>query len=145
MHDLHNDYPLAPEKIEVGYEMLSNYCKEIAYWYGIKFGGVKKLIPNLVDKIGNLVDKIGYIVDYRNLKYYLSLGMKLVKTRRMLSFKQSSWLKSYIDFNTGKRKESTNEANKYYFELVINCIFGKTIEDIRKRINIKLVNDKKNI
>ena len=93
--------------------------------------------------IPNLGDKIGYIVDYRNLKHYLSLGMKLVKINRILSFKQSNRLKSYTDFNTEK-KESTNEADKGYFKLVINCIFGKTI-DIRKIINVKLVNDKKNI
>ena len=51
LHDLHNDYPLCPEKIEVGYDMLSNYSKEIVDWYGIKVGGVKKLIPNLSDKV----------------------------------------------------------------------------------------------
>ena len=65
LHDLRNDYRLCHEKIEVGYEMLSNYCKEIADWYGIKVGDVKKLILSLGDKIG-------YVVDYRNLKYYLS-------------------------------------------------------------------------
>ena len=138
LHDLHNDYPLAPEKIEVGYKMLSTYCKKIVDWYGIKVGGLKKLIPNLGDKIG-------YIVDYRNLKYYLSLGMKLVKIHRVLSFKQSNWLKSYIDFNTEKGKESTNEADKDYFKLVISCIFGKTIENIRERVNVKLVHDKTKI
>ena len=70
LHDLHNDYPLCPEKVK--YDMLSNYCKDIVDWYGIKVGGVKKLIPNLCDKIR-------YPIHYKNLKYYLSLGMKLVK------------------------------------------------------------------
>ena len=50
MHDLHNDYPLCPEKIEVSSDMLSKDCKDIADWYGIKVGGVKKLISNLGDK-----------------------------------------------------------------------------------------------
>ena len=72
LHDLHNDYPLCPEKIEVNYDMLSKYCKEIADWYGIKVGGVRKLIPNLGDKVK-------YVVHYKNLKHYLSLGMKLVR------------------------------------------------------------------
>ena len=98
LHDLHNDYPLAPEKIEVGYEILSNYCKEIADWYGIKVGGVKKWIPNLGDKIV-------YIVDYRNLKYYFSLGMKLVKIHRILSFKQSDWLQIYMTLILKKEKK----------------------------------------
>ena len=54
LHDSHNDYPLYPENIEVGYDMLSSYCKEIVDWYGIKVGGVKKLIPNLGDKLSTL-------------------------------------------------------------------------------------------
>ena len=57
-HDYHNDYPLCPEKIEVGYEMLSNYCKEIVDWYGIKVGGVKKLISNVGNKIKYIIIKI---------------------------------------------------------------------------------------
>ena len=80
--------------------MLSKYCKDIADQYNIKIGGVKKLIPNLKDKVK-------YVVHYKNLQNYLSLGMKLVKIHRILSFKQSNWLKSYVGFNTEKRKEST--------------------------------------
>ena len=60
--------------------MLSKYCKGIANWYDIKVGGIKKLIPNLGDKVK-------YIVHHENLKYYLSLGMKLIKIHRILSFK----------------------------------------------------------
>ena len=86
LHDLHNDHSLCPEKVEVNYDMLSKYCKDIVDWYDIKVGGVKKLIPNLGDKIK-------YVVHYKNLQYYLSLAMKLVKIHRVLSFKQSNWLK----------------------------------------------------
>ena len=60
LHELHNDYPLAPEKLAVSSDMLSNYCKKIANKYEIKFGDVKNLIPNL----GN---KINYVFHYRNL------------------------------------------------------------------------------
>ena len=55
LHEKHNDYPICSEKIEVNYDMLSKYCKEIVDWYGIKFGGVKKLIPNLGDKVKYVV------------------------------------------------------------------------------------------
>ena len=72
LHELHNDYPLAPEKLAVSSDMLSKYCKKIADKYEIKVGDVKKLIPNL----GN---KTNYVVHYRNLQLYLSLGMKLTK------------------------------------------------------------------
>ena len=116
--------------------MLSKYCKDIADWYGIKVGGVKKLIPNLGDKVR-------YVVHYKNLKYYLSMGMKLVKIHRILSFRQSDWLRKYVDFNTKIRQESTDEFNKNLSKLLNNCIYGKNIENIRKRINSKLINDKK--
>ena len=98
MHKLHNDYPLAPEKLEITYDKVSDYCKKIADKYGIKVGGVKKLVPNL----GN---KSKYIVHHRNLQLYLSLGMKLTKIHRYLKFKQPDSMKIYIDFNIQKKKE----------------------------------------
>ena len=63
LHVLHNDYPLAPEKRAVSSDVLSKYCKKIAHKYKIKVGDVKKLIPNL----GN---KINYVVHYKNLQLY---------------------------------------------------------------------------
>ena len=69
---MHNDYPLAPEKLVVSSDMLSKYCKNIADEYGIKVGDVKKLIPNLSNKTK-------YVLHYRNLQLHLSLGMKLIK------------------------------------------------------------------
>ena len=77
--------------------MLSNYCFSIANEYGIKIGGVKKLVPNL----GN---KSKYVVDYRILQLYLPLGMKLTKVQRILKFKQSDWLKNTLILIQTKRK-----------------------------------------
>ena len=116
--------------------MLSDYCKKIADEYGIKVGDVKKLIPNL----GN---KTNYVVHYRNLQLYLSLGMKLTKIHRVLKFKQSDWMKKYIDFNTEKRTNAANSFEKDFFKLMINSVYGKTIENLRKRINVRLVNNEK--
>ena len=136
LHNLHNDYPLFSEKVEVKYGMLSKYCKDIVDWHNIKVGGVKKLIPNLYDKIK-------YVVHYKNLKYYLPFGMKLKKIHRILKFKQKNWLKVFTDFNIKKRQESNDEFNKNLYKLINNSIYGKSIENIRKRINVKFVNDKK--
>ena len=116
--------------------MLPKYCKIIASKYEIKVGGVKKLIPNLGDKVK-------YVVRYRNLQYYLSFGMKLVKFHRILKFKQSNWLKKYVEFNTKKTQESLHEFNNIFFKLLINCLYGKSMENIRKRITVKLSNDSK--
>ena len=69
--------------------------------------------------------------------------MKLVKIHRILSFKQSDWLKKYVDFNTKKGQESSDEFNKNLYKLLNNCIYGKSIENIRKIINVKLTSDKR--
>ena len=136
LHELHKDYPLAPEKLAVSSDMLSKYSRKIADKYEIKVGDVKKLIPNL----GN---KTNYVVHYRNLSLYLSLGMKLTKIHRVPTFKQPDWMKKYIDFNTIKRMKIANDFEKDFFKLMINSIYGKTMETLRKRVNVRLVNNAK--
>ena len=116
LHDLHNDYPLAPEQIVVN--------------------KVSKLIPNLGDKKK-------YVLHYENLKQYLKLGLKLTHIHRGIKFEESPWLEKYISLNTKLRIEAKNEFEKNFFKLMINSVFGKTMENIRNRVDVKLVNDKK--
>ena len=123
LHKLHNDYPLAPEILAVSSDMLSNYCKKIADKYEIKIGDVKKIIPNLVNKTN-------YVVHYKNLQLYLSVGMKLTKIQRVLKFKQSDWMKKYIDFTTEKRMNAANDFEKDFFKLMIISVYGKTMENL---------------
>ena len=101
LHKLRNFFILAPEKLAMPYDVLPDYCKNIADKHGIKVGDFKKFIPNLADKTN-------YVVPYGNLQLYLSLGMKLTKIHKVLKFKQSLWMKLYIDFNSEKRKNTTN-------------------------------------
>ena len=117
LHDLHNDYPLAPERI---------MCKN----------KVEKLIPNLGDK-----EK--YVIHYKNLKQYLDLGLELTCIHRGIKFEEREWLKPYIDLNTELRIKAKNNFEKDFFKLMNNSVFGKTMENIRNRVHIKLVNDRK--
>ena len=113
LHDLHNDYPLCPERVE---------CDK----------GVKKLIPNLRHKNN-------YVIHYKNLMQCLRLGMKLKKIHRGIKFIESAFLKPYIDKNTSLRTQAKNNFEKDFFKLMNNSVFGKTMENIRNRVNVKLV------
>ena len=95
-----------------------------------------KLVPNL----GN---KTNYVLHYRNLQLYLSLGMKLTKIRRVLKLKQFDWMEEYIDFHTEKRMNAVNSFEKYFFKLMINSVYGKAMENLRKRTYFRLVNNEK--
>ena len=100
--------------------MLSKYCSDVADKYEIKVGGVSKLVLNLRDNKK-------HVVHYKNLQLYLPLGIKLSKIHRVIKFKQSNWLKEYMDFNTEKRKNSKNSFERSLFKLLVNSIYGTYI------------------
>ena len=116
LHDSHNDLPFMCEKIAIN--------------------GVEKLVPNLYDK-----EK--YVIHMKALNQALKHGLILEKVHRSIEFNQSAWLKPYIDFNTELRKKAKNDFEKDFFKLMNNSVFGKTMENIRKHKNIKLVTNKK--
>ena len=101
-----------------------------------KLGGIFKLIPNLKDK-----EKM--VLDGRNLKLYLSLGMKLKKIWRGIGFREEAFMKPFIEWNTKLRTAAKNDFEKELFKLASNAVYGKTMENVRNRINMKLVNDRK--
>ena len=115
LHDSHNDYPLCPERV---------MCKN----------NVEKLIPNLRDKKK-------YVIHYKNLIQCLRLGMKLKRIHRGIKFNESAWMKPYIDMNTELRTKAKNNFEKDHYKLMNNSVFGKTLENIRNRVNVKLVNN----
>ena len=137
LHDLHSDYPLAPERLHVTEEMLSPYSRHLHDQLDIG-RSTSKLVPNLQHKTG-------YVIHHRNLQQCVDLGMKLTALHRVLAFSQSAWLEPYIRFNTEQRKRAANPFEKDFFKLMNNAIFGKTMENLRKRTDIKLVSDEKAI
>ena len=140
-HDEHRDYPLAPENLLITEEMLSPHAKEClghAGWSSgsktPKFTATRRLTPNLFDKVE-------YIVHIKNLQLYLDLGMELGTVHQVLSFKQKAWLKPYIDFNTEKRKAALSDFEKDFFKLLINAIFGKMMENVRRYLTVRMISE----
>ena len=116
LHNLHNDLPFM--------------------WMKMKINGVEKLIPNLYYKRK-------YIIHIRALKQALDHGLVLERIRRCIRFKKSPWMKEYIDFNTNLRTAAKNDFEKDFYKLMNNSVFGKTMENIRRHRDIKLVNNQK--
>ncbi|XP_022805804.1 uncharacterized protein LOC111342944 [Stylophora pistillata] len=113
LHDYFNHYPLAPENL-------------------------------MVDKVKKLLCTLGgkekYVIHRETLKLYMSLGMKIGKIHRVIKFNESPWMKKYIDLNTKMRAKADNDFEKDFFKRMNNSVYGKTMENIRKRVDIRLVN-----
>jgi hypothetical protein len=141
VHDLHKDYPLAPENIAVKADMVSPFTKELY----TKYHGEKAQVKDEKNKklILNLYDKHKYVLHIRNLQFYLQHGLILTKIHRCIKFTQSEWLKPWIDFNTKKRIQATEKGNDFekdLFKLMNNAVFGKTMENVRNHCDFELVN-----
>ena len=130
LHDLHNDYPLAPEKVTVTSEMLSSYARS----FDLQGQSHEKLIPNLRSKSH-------YVLHYTNLQQYLKFGLKLTKVHRVLQFCQSPWMKPYVEHCTEKRKMAKSDIDKDFWKLCVNAVYGKSMENVRKRANFRLISD----
>ena len=90
-------------------------------------------------QVPNLYDKKKYVLHYENLKLYLRLGLRLTKIHRGITFAEEDFMKKYIDLNTELRTKGTADFEKDFFKLMNNSVFGKTMENVRNRVNVKLV------
>ena len=112
LHGFHEDLPFLPERMNI------DKCNKL---------------------VCNLYDKKNYVVHIRSLKQALNHGLIVKKVHRVIQFNQEAWLKSYIVMNTELRKEAKNYFEKDFFKLMNNAIFEKTMENVRKHRDIKLV------
>ena len=113
LHDEHNEYPLAPE--------------------GVKVNGTKKLIPHL----GN---RKNYVVHHEALRQLVKYGLRITKIHRGIKYRESNFLSRYITSNTRSRTAAKNQFEKDFYKLANNSVFGKTMENVRERSKIRIVN-----
>ena len=116
LHDLHSDLPFLPEKMKI-----NKHDKLVCVLY----------------------NKKRYVAHIRNIKQALNHGLKLQKVRKVIAFYQEAWLKPYIDMNTELRKEAENDFEKDFYKLMSNAVFGRSIMNVRRHRDIKLVTDDK--
>ena len=116
LHDLHSDLPFIPKRMKI------DKCEKL---------------------VCNLRNKKKYVVHIKSLKQALNHGLKLKKIHRIIEFNQEAWLKPYIDMNTELRKLAKDDFEKDLFKLMNNAVFGKTMENVRKHRDIKLVTTSK--
>ena len=109
---MHDDLPFLPERMKI------DKCEKL---------------------VCKLYDKRNYVVHIRSLKQALNHGLILKKVHRVIQFYQEPWLKPYIDMNTKLRKKAKNDFEKDFFKLMNNAVFGKTMGNVRKHRDIKLV------
>ena len=134
LHDIHSDFPLAPLKMKIPNNLLSEYQKNTLEYlkkFGYRRTATEKLMLTLNDK-----EK--YIVHFKLLKLYLKLGLKITQIHRGIIFKQSRIFKDYIELNTELRQNATSDFEKDLYKLMNNSLFGKTIQDNRKHLTISL-------
>lgn len=132
LHPAHQDYPLAPERLNVAAEEKSLLQQALEMRYERRPQNCSKLVPNLHDKRN-------YQLHYQNLLYYMQLGMRLVKIHRAVMFREEAWLAPYISLCTELRKKALSPFERDLFKLFINIIFGKSCEKLDDRTDIRLV------
>ena len=131
LHDAHNAYPLAPERKVVVKGWMSEYQHSLL--------GVEVAPTEVEKQVPNLRNKSRYVLHFRNLQLYMSLGLRPTAVHRALRFDQSPWIEPYIRKNTELRKKATSDFEKDLYKLMNNSVFGKNMENLRKRVDVKLV------
>ena len=139
IHDKTADFPLAPESDFVHPSMFSDFMSE--FYYTLEENFNKPAYKPCRKLLLTQYNKEHYIVHFVILKFYLKMGLQLRVVHNIIKFKQKRWLEPYITYNSQQRAQASNAFEKDFYKLKNNSLFGKTMEDVRKRISYKLVTD----
>jgi hypothetical protein len=142
LHEKFKEFPPCPENLTPELQWFSDFQRQVGEETNViqkddNFTGTPKLIPHLMEHKN-------YVIHYRNLKFVKELGVEIGTVHNILKFKQRAWLGEYIAFNTEKRKQATNEFEKDFFKLMNNAVFGKTMENVKNRMDLHLTTDEEN-
>ena len=132
LHEKHDNFPLAPQNIEISYENLSPYAKEALEICS----DTKKYKDSKLS--ATFYDREKYIIHFKNLKLYLQLGMKLKKIHRVVQFTQKNFIAPFITKCTIERQKASTKFEQDQFKKLANSTYGKTIQNVRNYINVKL-------
>lgn len=134
LHKSHSNFPLAPENVEISYDDLSPLSKNVFKTLE------KKEKYSDVKLVSTFNDRHNYVLHFKNLKLYLQLGLKLKKIHKVLEFRQKAFIAPFIEKCTLSRQMATTKFEQDQFKKVANCVYGKTIQNIRNYIQVKIHN-----
>lgn len=139
LHKLHDNFPLAPQNIEIDYSNLSPFAKKSL----LRSADVKKYSD--VKLSSTFHDRLSYVLHFKNLKFYLSQGLILTNVRRVLQFQQKAFIKPFIEMCTLERQKAKTKFEQDQFKKVANSTYGKTIQNVRNYSVVKLHNKKSSL
>jgi len=134
LHDAHNAYPLAPEHLHIDDDMLSDTLRWMMDETNTAHVPCTKLVSNLRDKTR-------YVTHHRCLQFYLKHGLELTKIHRVVSFTQRPFMLPFIRYCNEGRKNAESDFESSLYKLLANAFYGKTVENVRKRSNVRLICD----
>lgn len=138
-HKSHSNFPLAPENVEITYDDLSPVMQEIL------FNLEQKRVYKDRKLVSTFRDREHYVLHFKNLKLYLQLGMKLKKIHRVMEFQQKAFIAPFIEKCTHLRQMSKTKFEQEQYKKVANCVYGKTIQNVRNYIKVRLHNKKSSL
>ena len=142
IHDATQWFPLAAEKMEITHAMIRPEMKlQYAALNRVRGNKEDREMPTCKKLVGTCLDKKEYVVHFKILKFYLQQGLKITKIHKCIRFKQEAIYKNFIEMQTSRRSAAKNDFEKLFYKQKANSLFGKSMEDVRNRIKVKLVGE----